>query len=244
MALSLLVSAWLVGALGGVHCAAMCGGFVAALAARDAAVDGRAPLLPAAVLVSRQAVYHGGRIVSYALLGAAFGAAGATALDAAALLPLQRALYVVANLFLFALGASLVFGSARIGWLQRGGAAAFGRILPALWPLLASPGGGGRIALGILWGLMPCALVYSVLPLSLFAGGAWQGALVMAAFGAGTAPNLLVAGAVLGRARSGRWSRFLRFAAAGLLVAFAVAGLYRVLFAPEALGRGAFCLVV
>lgn len=246
MALSLLVSAWLVGTLGGVHCAAMCGGFVAALAARDAA-DGRgatAPLLPAAALAWRQSVYHGGRIAGYALLGAAFGAAGSTALDAAAVLPLQRALYVVANLFLLLLGLGLVFGGLRVLWLQRGGAAAFGRILSLLRPLLASPGAGGRMALGIVWGLMPCALVYSVLPLSLFAGGAWQGALVMAAFGVGTAPNLLIACAAVGRLRSGRWSRPVRFAAAGLLVGFAIAGFYRVLFAPDTLARGAFCLVV
>ena len=34
MAYSALISAWLVGALGGLHCLAMCGGFIAATAAR------------------------------------------------------------------------------------------------------------------------------------------------------------------------------------------------------------------
>lgn len=245
MALSLLVSAWLVGALGGLHCVTMCGGFVAATVARDAAGDGRAtlPLLPASAILWRQAVYHGARVASYALLGAAFGAAGATVLDTAALLPLQHALYILANLFLFALGLSLAFGGIGVAWLQRAGAAAFARALPALRPLLARPGAGGRVALGIVWGLVPCALVYSVLPLALFAGGAWQGALVMAAFGAGTAPNLLAASAVVGRVRTWLSDRTLRYAAAALLVGFAIAGVYRVVFVPDALARGAFCLV-
>jgi len=245
MALSLLVSAWLVGTLGGLHCVTMCGGFVAAMVARDAAGDGRAsvPLLPARALMWRQGVYHGARVTTYTLLGAAFGAAGATALDAAALLPLQRALYVLANLFLFVLGLSLAFGGIGVAWLQRAGAAAFARALPALRPLLARPGAGGRVALGIVWGLVPCALVYSMLPLALFAGGAWQGALVMAAFGAGTVPNLFVMSAVLGRARPWLSGRTLRYAAAALLVGFAIAGVYRVLFLPDTLARGAFCLV-
>ena len=40
-----LVSAWLVGALGGAHCAAMCGGLVSAIAARDAACGARGVFL-------------------------------------------------------------------------------------------------------------------------------------------------------------------------------------------------------
>ena len=51
--------------------------------------------------------------------------------------------------------------------------------------------------MGMLWGLTPCALVYSVLPLALLAGGALQGALVMLAFGIATLPNLVVAGYAL-----------------------------------------------
>ena len=56
----LLVSALFAGLVGGLHCAAMCGGFVAALAARD----GVHPLLPARTLVARDLVYHAGRLAS------------------------------------------------------------------------------------------------------------------------------------------------------------------------------------
>src|SRR5450631_3021049 len=99
MSASMLISAWLVGALGGLHCLAMCGGFVAAIGARDA--DALAPklFLAATTVLAREAAYHGGRVATYAMLGAAFGTAGAMAMDAAALAPLQRMFYVPANLY-------------------------------------------------------------------------------------------------------------------------------------------------
>ena len=242
MALSLLISAWLFGTLGGVHCLAMCGGFVAAASARDGAKAG-APLLPASLIIRRQLAYHAGRVFCYAALGAAFGAAGAAALDAALLQPLQRMLYVGANIFLLVLGTSLALGTPGVAGLQRVGAKLFGAVLPALQPLLARPGFVGRIALGLAWGLVPCALVYAVLPLALFAGGAWQGALVMLAFGAGTTPALLAASFALRLPRRALGQRGWRYVAATAVIVFATTGIYRSLFVAGALAQGPFCLV-
>jgi len=241
MSIGLLASAWLVGALGGAHCFAMCGGLFGAIAARDAA--GAQPLVPARVVALRQAGYHAGRIATYALLGAAFGAAGAATLGAVEVLPLQRALYVVANVLLLLLGASLVARTPAIASLQRVGARAFTPLLHAMQPLLRRPGAAGRVALGLAWGLMPCALIYGVLPLALFAGGAWQGASVMLAFGLGTLPNLLAAGILLSRARRFLSGGAMRHAAAALMIAFGLLGIWRVFFAPGALAQGPFCLV-
>ena len=75
MSIGVLLSAWLVGALGGVHCVAMCGGLLGALGARDGASARR--LQPARTLARTQLAYHGGRIAMYTLLGAVFGGAGA-----------------------------------------------------------------------------------------------------------------------------------------------------------------------
>jgi sulfite exporter TauE/SafE len=245
MALSLLISAWLFGTLGGVHCLAMCGGFVAAAAARDAALGGAGavPLLPAATIARRQLVYHAGRVSTYAALGAAFGAAGSVALDAALLLPLQRVLYVGANLFLLVLGLSVALGTPGVAGLQRAGAKLFGTMLPALRPLLARPGVAGRIALGLVWGFVPCALVYAVLPLALFAGGAWQGAAVMLAFGAGTVPMLAAASLAIRLPRPVLSQRGWRYVAAAAVIVFSVTGIYRSLFVAGALAQGPFCLI-
>ena len=68
MALSALVGAWLAGALGGGHCLAMCGGFVALMAAGGASAEPRVTaLLPARTLAWRQLAYNAGRITTYAL---------------------------------------------------------------------------------------------------------------------------------------------------------------------------------
>ncbi len=240
MALSVLVSAWLVGALGGLHCVAMCGGMLTAVAARDGSTR---PLLPARVIAMRQLAYHAGRVTTYMLLGTVVGAAGAWALRAADFLPLQRALYVVANIFLLLLGTRLALGTPGLAWLQRAGANAFGVVLPVVRPLLQRPGAVGRVTLGLIWGLVPCALVYSVLPLALFAGGAWQGGAAMLAFGLGTVPNLLAAGMLLDRAKRVFEGKWLRYVAAAVLIAFSLIGIWRVLYHPDALAQGPFCFV-
>jgi len=244
MAVSILIGAWLAGALGGVHCLAMCGGFMAAISARDGARrNGTVPLLPARSIVWRQLSYHAGRISTYMLLDAAFGATGSFALRAADLLPVQRVLYVIANVFLLILAVSVATRSARFAWLQRIGGTAFGVALPTLRPLFQRPGLAGRLALGLIWGLVPCALVYSVLPLALFSGGVWQGAVLMLAFGLGTLPNLAASGLLIARTKPFLERATLRFAAATLLSAFAVIGIYQALYVPGALALGPFCLM-
>ena len=242
MALSALVSAWLAGFLGGAHCVAMCGGFVAALAAPREPLDA-VPLRSSAALVVGQLPYHAGRIASYALVGAAFGAVGGIALAAPGLLSVQRGLYVVANLFLLALAVAIVGGSAHAGWLQRAGASLFSRIVPAVRSLRAHDGIPARVGLGLMWGLVPCGLTYSVLPLALFAGSGLDGAGVMLAFGVGTLPGLLAVGWMAGRARRWLGRPGVRYAAAALLTAFAAAGIFRALFGPMATGQGPFCIV-
>ncbi|HEX6137299.1 MAG TPA: sulfite exporter TauE/SafE family protein [Casimicrobiaceae bacterium] len=241
MSTGLLLSAWLVGALGGVHCLAMCGGLSGALAARDAALA--RPLLPARVVALHHAGYHAGRIATYALLGTLFGAAGAATLGAVDIVPLQRAIYAGANVFLLLLGASLVVRIPAALSLQRVGARTVAPLLRALQPAARRPGPSGRIALGLAWGLMPCALIYGVLPLALLAGGAWQGGLVMLAFGLGTLPNLLATGVLLSRARRFVSAVAVRRGAAAAMVAFGLLGIWRVFFVSDALAQGPFCLV-
>jgi sulfite exporter TauE/SafE len=249
VSLGLLASALVFGLAGGLHCLTMCGGFLTAIMARDAARSpsasaAPAPLHSAATLARRQWVYQAGRLTTYALLGAMFGAAGATVLGSVSLLPLQKALYVVANVFLLLLAASLVVHAPALALLQRAGARVFGVALPRLRPLLRGSGLASQWALGLVWGLVPCALIYSVLPLALFAGGVWQGAMVMLAFGVGTLPNLLFAGYVLQRVKRRMGGRTWRLAAASMLVALGVAGIYRALWVPGSLAMGPFCLTL
>jgi len=242
MALSPLIGAWLAGLLGGAHCLAMCGGFLAAFSGAGSA--GVAPMLPARALALRQLPYNLGRITTYAVLGAAFGKLGAVAFGAVDWLLLQRALFVVANLFLLSLGVGLVWKHEGVGALQRAGGALFARAGPLMKSLTAIEGAPARYAMGMVWGLVPCALIYAMLPIALFSGSAAEGAAVMLAFGLGTLPNLVAAGWIVARARSRLGGRAVRYAAATLLAGFACVGIWRALFGPMSMAHGPFCLVL
>src|SRR6266545_2790363 len=234
MALSALIAALVAGVLGGIHCLAMCGGFVAVLSGSSPRGASSAPLRTAAALAWRQLPHNIGRIATYTLLGAIAGGVGSAALGAAHWLPMQRALY----------GVAIAGRTAEIAWLARAGGTLFARFTPAIRPLLARDTVTARVLLGMIWGLVPCGLIYPMLPIALFAGSAAAGGAVMLAFGLGTLPNLLAAGFVAARARPWLASRGLRYAAAVLLIAFAAVGLARALFGPLAHDQGAFCLVV
>jgi sulfite exporter TauE/SafE len=242
MALSALIGAWLAGVFGGVHCIAMCGGFATIMAGGGQGAAGRVvPLRSARAIAVRQLPHNAGRIATYAILGAAAGGAGGALLSVAGWLPLQRSLYVAANLFL--LGLAIAIASKRnlyVG-LQSAGHALLGGVLPMARPLARADSPVARFALGMVWGLVPCALIYGVLPIALFAGGAVEGAAIMVAFGLGTLPNLLAAGWIASRAQGVLDARLARVAAAMLVGGFAVVGLWRAMV-PGALASGAFCL--
>src|SRR5664279_678884 len=117
---SALLGAFLAGLLGGLHCVAMCGGWIAVVAHTPAST----PLLPASTLRAGQALSQLGRIATYVILGAAFGAAGG-AMFAQAVAPVQRGLYLAANVMLLLLAVSLAVRTAQFDWLERAGLRVF-----------------------------------------------------------------------------------------------------------------------
>ncbi len=189
-----LLSAFLVGLLGGVHCVGMCGGIVAALTfgLPEPVRQGLSKVIPF------QLAYNLGRILSYVLAGAVMGGLG---MLLAGLMPVyyaQRGLLAVAGLFMMFLGLYLGgwwFGLTR---LEKMGAGLWRRVEPLARRLLPVRSLGQAAILGLLWGWIPCGLVYSMLIWSVSAGSAFEGALLMLAFALGTLPNLLAMGAMAG----------------------------------------------
>ncbi len=228
-----LFSAFLFGLLGGAHCASMCGGIVAVLGARHRiipiqAVDAASGAAIAAPSAAAPLAYNLGRITSYAIAGAIAGGIGSTAWMAQHVLPVQQAGFVAANLVMIALGLALAIGTGRLAPLERLGGGVWRRLAPLGARLLRSPGHGGALAAGLVWGWVPCGMVYGVLVAALVSGSAADGALLMLAFGLGTLPNLLLLGWLA--QRGSRWidRPRLRIAAGLLIVAFGIAGLARI----------------
>lgn len=218
----LLVTAFLVGLAGGVHCAAMCGGIVAALNLREPRPGG------AARGFARQIGYSLGRVASYSVAGAIAGAVGGVGLLYGDLLPARIVFLVLANALVILLGLYLAgLGNAVLA-LERAGSVVW-RTLSRLGARLAPAETPGRaLAVGLAWGWIPCGLVYSVLATALVSGSALRGAAVMAAFGLGTIPNLLAAG--LAAAKLKDWTRRprVRLAAGLAVVALGIIGLARI----------------
>ena len=97
------------------------------------------------------------------------------------------------------IGLQIAFNFRALGFLERMGGAAWSRISPFAGRLLPVNSLPRALGLGLLWGLIPCGLVYSVLLVAATSGSAVDGAFVMLAFGTGTTPAMLLTG--LGAAR-------------------------------------------
>ena len=178
---------FLVGLLGGTHCVGMCGGIVSAMSMGGQAGWGL------------HLAYNAGRILSYAVAGAIAGALGAASLGLEGQVPVRMLLYFVANLMLVALGLYLIGLSGALAFTERAGQALWRRVQPLTRRFLPVRSVAQAFPLGVLWGWLPCGLVYSALASALTAGSAGRGAAMMLAFGLGTLPNLLLAGLLLAR---------------------------------------------
>lgn len=183
-----LLAAFLTGLLGGTHCVGMCGGIVAAMSFQgEVGKGGRQPF-------SFHLAYSAGRIGSYTAMGALVGLIGSAAFLSDSLFPLQRGLYVLAQIVLIFLGLYLAGLNQSIRVLEHAGGALWRRVQPLLGKVMPVRNLGQAVAAGALWGWLPCGLVYSVLVMALSAGGAFEGATLLLVFGLGTLPNLLLMG--------------------------------------------------
>ena len=215
-----LISALLVGLLGGGHCVGMCGGIVSAV---SISLPGDQPK------VGYHFSYNAGRIASYTLAGVLAGLLGSSSLFLNHLLPMEKALYLLANFMLVALGLYLAGWWRGVLVLEKAGGTLWKRIQPLSKKFLPVRTRGQAFALGLLWGWLPCGLVYSVLVAALATGSAWQGGALMLAFGLGTLPALLAMGMAAVRLKQFLQKPEVRRGSGVLVLAFGVYGLYRLL---------------
>jgi sulfite exporter TauE/SafE len=219
---------FLIGLLGGVHCVGMCGGIVTALSAPTVV------RLRPVVSFRRHLGYNLGRVLSYTLLGAVVGAVGSGSLLFNRVLPVQLGLFILANLVLICMGLYLMGQLRALSWVESLGQFLWLRVQPMARKMRPVRNGRQAVSVGCLWGFLPCGLSYGVLSLALVSGSAWRGAGLMLAFGAGTLPNLLLAGMLMVKYQAFARKRALRVVAGVLVLSFGVYGLIR---APDLGGR-------
>lgn len=214
--LALLGAVLVASLVGSLHCAGMCGVFVAmAVGAGQGASRTRL-----------QALYHGGRLVGYSALGAAAGALGqAVDLGASAVGLHHGAAALAAGTIILIAALSI---AKELGWrlprvripvaqrLFAGGARRAQR--------LSVP--GRALTIGLLTALLPCGWLYAFAIVAAGTASPGAGALVMAAFWIGTVPVLALVGVGAGSLRQRLGSRA-RIAAAVLVAALGAGVLLR-----------------
>ena len=223
-----LFPVFVVGLLGSVHCAGMCGGIVGALSV--APTVGRPvpiPVVAARPQVGSVLAYNAGRIGSYMVAGALAGGLAQGAHALARLPALQAGAYWLANLMLAALGLYLMDAWRGLAYLEQGGQVVWRGVRPLLRKVGPLDRPSRMFVAGGVWGWLPCGMVYSVLVTAMLSGSAGGGALVMLAFGLGTLPMLLGLGLMGARLRGWLASPRVRFACGLVVLGFGVLGLAR-----------------
>lgn len=176
-----LLAAFLIGIAGSVHCTAMCGGVIAGL---NFAIPKNASLLPYALS------YNLGRICSYAFAGGAAGAlCGIFSHQVADGIVILK---LISGLFLILLAAYIGNWWRGLAVLESAGKHIWKHIMPWSKKLVPFPSPLWAMPYGLIWGWLPCGLVYSTLTWSLSSGSAVTGSLWMLAFGLGTLPATLL----------------------------------------------------
>lgn len=210
-----LLSAFLIGIAGSVHCVGMCGGIVGAFSFAIPKQQSDTLYLLA---------YNLGRISSYALAGAITGVLGAY-FSSSSTYGLS-VLNIISAIMLILLG--LYIG----GWwkvlthLERAGSVLWQYVSPIGRRLIPFRSPFYAIPYGMIWGWLPCGLVYSTLSWSLASGSAYQGAMVMLCFGLGTLPAMLLLGTSASQIRPFLTKSYVRQTIALILLAYACSLLY------------------
>lgn len=211
------------GLASGVHCVGMCGGIVAAFDSKR-----RIPIREHGAW-RRRLGFNLGRISTYGAAGAAAGTLGAAAYAAGAL-PAQQTIQLASSAMLVLVGLYLAGADRLLAPLEALGAPMWRRLQPLAARMLPARTLAQSYLAGLVWGWLPCAMVYAALAAAAASGSAASGAIGMLAFGLGTLPFLLGAGWLASGLRA--WRRTSGAAVLGF-------GVYGIAHAnAEALGDG------
>lgn len=173
--------------------------------------------------------YNAGRILSYTLAGALAGTIGSSTFFLHNVLPIEKLLYFLASLMLILLGLYLAGIWQGVVVIERIGGVVWKKIRPfsrRFIPVRTVP---QALALGALWGWLPCGLVYSVLVAALASGSLAKGGLLMLTFGLGTLPTLLTMGLAAVRLKAFLQNPWVRRSSGLIVLSFGIAGLVNLL---------------
>jgi sulfite exporter TauE/SafE len=186
--MDIFISVFLMGLLGGVHCLGMCGGVVGIL---SAGLDPQVRANPKKVALFHLN-YNLGRILSYMLMGAIFGLIGTLLAQTLQMSVFDEVLRIFSGILMVMVGSYIGNWSSSIQILEKLGAKLWVKLQPLTQRFLPIRNLRSAFFTGLLWGGIPCGLVYGALSFAVLSGSMFEGGLIMLAFGLGTLPSLLL----------------------------------------------------
>jgi len=221
------IAAFLVGLLGGVHCVGMCGGIVGALCLglnQDSPQTQNNIRSSLPYLLS----YNAGRILSYTLAGLLMGGIGWLGSHLFDIYALQKSLEIIAAIFMLALGLYIAGWWKILARVEKlGGNIIWKRLEPLGRRFMPVKTYRHAFSLGLVWGWLPCGLVYSVIIWTISTQSPLEGGLLMLSFGLGTLPNLLLMGVFAASLNQFIQQAWVRQVAGLMIMSFAVVMFYR-----------------
>jgi len=185
-----LTAAFLLGLFSTLHCIGMCGGIIGALSLSlpDTIRNNKARMF--AFILS----YNLGRLFSYSMAGFIAGILGASVLQSGGFDQGHLFLRILAALMMAAIGLYLAGWLPQLAHVEKIGIPLWKVLQPVTRKLMPVNSLAKAFSYGLIWGWLPCGMVYFVLVWSLTSVDAVHGALTMLTFGLGTLPGLLSAG--------------------------------------------------
>lgn len=210
------LAALVAGLAGSVHCLGMCGGIAGALGLAGGAGQGG---LRSSV---NALAYNLGRVTSYAVIGAVAATAVALSGNALSLPGWAGALRLATALLLIAIGLQLAINWSGLRRIESLGGRVWQKLAPLAQRFMPPRTVFHALALGALWGWLPCGLVYTLVLAAAVSGDPLTGAGIMVAFGLGTLPAMTGTALLGGQVNRLRRHPAFRRLAGALLIAFGV----------------------
>jgi len=196
----LLITAFSLGFLGSPHCVGMCGGIIGVLhsSVDDLSSDKKQ-------VMNYGLVFNGGRLLSYTIAGMIAATLGSSLINLIGVERSISAMQMITGAFMLALGFSIAGWWSGLSRIESLGYKFWHLIQPITSRFIPVRTKSQALLLGVVWGWLPCGLVYTALLLVVASGSALHGGLVMFAFGLGTLPIMVLLG--ISSAKINRWRK-------------------------------------
>ena len=191
MTWALFLAAFSMGLFGSPHCLGMCGGIVTAfgLSMQHVSDSKKNGLI---------LTYHLGRLISYALLGLIASLVGVAIFQS---IMSNSAPRIVLGAVLVLIGLAML-GLPLFNQLEKVGMRFWQSLAPIRKKVFPIDSFGKALFAGLLWGFLPCGLVYGALMMAIAGNNIATGAALMFVFGLGTMPMLIATQKTVGMLQS------------------------------------------